>query len=365
MEPLSSVAPRVREHLARLFPAFRVECLEPLAPDAGGTRTSTTKSAGYGLPVKITLTNDRGESRQLVWRVASANEFGHDRRADRAAITLLAFEDFAAIPQHVRPIDVGAIGADGQLTSLWDAGELYLITSYARGTIYADDLRRIAGAGTVTSLDIARLEALARYLAALHQPIDAPLRYRRAIRDLIGHGEGIFGMIDGYPDDVPAASRARLQAIERLCIEWRSRLREHEGRLARTHGDFHPFNILFATGTELTCLDASRGACGDPVDDVIALSINYLLFALDSPAAWHSGLGALWHRFWTLYRDARPDPALTKVAPPFFAWRALVVCNPRFYPALSTEARNALLGLAEAALAAHHLDPAWADELFR
>jgi len=34
----------------------------------------------------------------------------HDRRADRAAQALLAFDDFAAIPHHIAALDVGAIG---------------------------------------------------------------------------------------------------------------------------------------------------------------------------------------------------------------------------------------------------------------
>jgi len=346
-----------------LFPGHRIERVAPLAPDSGATKGATTKAMGYGAPVRITLTNDQGDTRQVVWRVVSSNELGHDRRSDRAASTLLAFDDFASIPQHIPAIDVGAIGASGELTSLREAGELYLLTGYAEGTLYADDLRRIATDCRSTALDLARVDALTSYLATLHTPIDAPLRYRRAIRDLVGSGEGLFGILDSYPVDVPGASATRLQAIEARCVDWRWRLRGHEGRLTRTHGDFHPFNVVFDQA-QLTCLDASRGACGDPADDVTAMSINYLLFALDRPEAWRNGLGPLWHQFWASYRRLRPDPSLTMVVPPFLAWRAIVVCNPRFYPGLSAGAREALLGLAEAALASTHFEPAWADELF-
>ena len=70
----------------------------------------------------------------------------------------------------------------------------------------AEDLRRIAAGREVTALDIDRCDALARYLLELHKPIaDHPAAYTRAIRDLIGHGEGIFGIVDGYGPDVPAA----------------------------------------------------------------------------------------------------------------------------------------------------------------
>jgi hypothetical protein len=353
----------LREHIARLYPGATIAAIEPLGPDTGATADSTMKAAGYGLPVRIAL-RDGGVERQLVWRVASANPFGHDRRADRAAVMVQAFDDFAGMPQHVRAVDLGAVSGDGALVSLRDAGEHYLITTYAPGTIYAHDLRRIAAERTATPRDIERLDALARYLAALHEPIaPAEGRYRRAIRDLIGHGEGIFGIIDGYPPDVAGAPPARLARIEERCAAWRWRLRGRDARLTRTHGDFHPFNIVF-DGDALTLLDASRGGCGDPADDLTALAINFVLFALDAPGAWPRGLGVLWHRLWQHYLAVREDDELLAVAPPFLAWRALVVANPVFYPKMAPAARDRLLGFAEAVLDAGALDPALAEDLF-
>jgi hypothetical protein len=362
-EQRPSIPLRLREHLARLYPDHEVAAVEPLAPDSGATRGSTTKAAGYGRPVRISLAG-RGEVRELVWRVATPDEFGHDRRSDRAGNLMLAYDDFARVPDHVAPVDLGMIGAGGELISIRDGVEPYLLTEFARGTIYAEDLRRIARDRVATELDVARVGALARYLARLHTPIEDPAAYRRAIRDLVGHGEGIFGMVDGYPPDVPGAPLERLAAIERRCVEWRWRLRGHEGRLVRTHGDFHPFNVVFGDGTELKLLDASRGTQGDAADDLTAMAINYLLFALDAPEAWRRGLGPLWHELWRVYAGARSDASLLACAPPFFAWRALVVCNPRFYPELSGGGRASLLGLVEGALDAKHLNPAWADELF-
>ncbi len=367
--PEPSGPPGLREHLARLYPGATIVAIEPLGPDAGATAgrkngdASTTKAAGYGLPVRIEL-RDGDATRQLVWRVASANEFGHDRRADRAAVMVQAFEDFARIPQHVQAVDLGVIRG-GELVSTRDATEHYLITSYAPGTIYAHDLRRIAAERIATPRDVDRVDALARYLAALHTPIAPPgTRYRRAIRDLVGSGEGIFGIVDGYPADVPGAPADRLAAIEARCAEWRWRLRGHDARLTRTHGDFHPFNIVF-DGDVPTLLDASRGGCGDPADDVTALAINFVLFALDAPGAWRHGLGVLWRHLWPRYLAERPDGELLEVAPPFLAWRALVVANPVFYPRMSGAARDKLLGFAEDVLDEHALDPAWAEELFR
>jgi hypothetical protein len=90
-----------------------------------------------------------------------------------------------------------------------------------------------------------------------------------------------------------------------------------------------------------------------------------VLFALDAPQAWRDGLGVLWRELWQRYAAARPDEELLAVAPPFLAWRALVVANPAFYPRMTGAARDRLLGFAEAVLDEHALDPAKAEELFR
>ena len=45
-----------------------------------------------------------------------------------------------------------------------------------------------------------------------------------------------------------------------------------------------------------------------------------------------------------------------EVAPPFLAWRLLVLANPQWYPGLSTEQRGRLLTLAETALDSGRLD---------
>jgi len=355
---------QLREHVLRLYPDATVLAIEPLGPDAGATAGATTKATGYGLPVRIVL-SEHGVRRDLVWRVASANAFGHDRRSDRAAGMIQAFDDFAQIPRHVRALDLGVVRGSGELASIRDATEHFIITTYAAGTIYAQDLRRIATERIATPADVARVDALARYLAGLHTPL-APAggRYHRAIRDLVGSGEGIFGIIDGYPPDVPGAPAERLRAIEERCAEWRWRLRDRDGRLARTHGDFHPFNIVFE-GDAPTLLDASRGGCGDPADDVTALAVNFLLFSLDAPEAWSHGLGVLWRHLWHRYLAERPDAALLEVAPPFLMWRALVVANPVFYPRMTERARDKLLGFATAVLDAHALEPSWAEDLFR
>jgi hypothetical protein len=202
----------LNELVRSLLPGSEIVGVEGLAPDTGGD--DTRKVEGYGLPLRVMVRDPHGASRVLVFRTASSNIFGHDRRSDRAQGMLLSFDTFGAIPDHVRALDVGAILPHGRLLSLRESGEFYLITTFAEGRMYAEDLRRIATEGIARPTDLARCEALARWLVRLHaQRLAEPDAYVRAVRDLLGHGEGIFGMVDGYGPGVPAAPPGRLRAM--------------------------------------------------------------------------------------------------------------------------------------------------------
>jgi hypothetical protein len=355
----------VRELCREIFPGAVIERVTQLGEVEAGHIGAGDKAFGYGIPLRIDLRQRDGGLRQVVLHTQTANDFGHDRRADRAAAALLSFDTYGSIPRHVRPLDVGTITEAGQLLSLRQAGEFYLLTTYAEGEIYACDLERVARAGRALPEDLSRVEALAKYLAELHaekRPRGAA--YLRAVRDLVGSGEGIFGIVDGYPEDAKGAPPERLQAIERACVAFRHRLRARRERLSRTHGDFHPFNIVFDARGELVLLDTSRGCEGDPADDVACLAINYLFFALEGEQAW-GGLRELWYRFWDVYLSESGDQEVLDVVAPFFAWRGLVLACPRWYPSLSERARDRLLSFVERALAAGRFSPEAAEELFR
>jgi hypothetical protein len=277
---------------------------------------------------------------------------------------LLAYDTFSLIPRQAPAVDVGVVTDDHRFRSLRDGGEFYLITEYRPGSVYADDLRHIAERGTAEERDHRRTRHLADYLADLHRdPTGGEVQYRRAIRDLVGSGEGIFGIGDGYPDDAPPALLEQVHRIETTCVPWRWQLRDVR-RSRRTHGDFHPFNLLFTEDGELSVLDAARGCVGDPADDATCLAINYLFFALGDPASWDGGFQSLWRGFWERYLERSGDAGVLDAAPPFFAWRMLVLANPRWYPGLDDEHRMELLGLAEKALAAGRLELDLPEELF-
>lgn len=351
---------------AEIAPHCTIENITPLGPDADiQDADGTEKAIGYGVPLRIVLRTAEGERRDLCLHTAKPDEFGHDRRSDRAANMLLSFDTFASIPKHSRAIDVGTIADSGEYISLRHSGEFYLITEFVHGHVYAEDLRRIAHRAEIGPHDEARTRALALLLAEIHSEKRAgSALYRRTLRDLLGSGEGIFGLVDGYPDDVPMASPERLLAIEKRCLDWRFRLKNLSGRLSRTHGDFHPFNILFDHDDTPILLDTSRGSLGDPADDVICLALNYVFFALESPNSWKPALGHLWRVFFKTYVDVTNDEGIFAIIPPFLAWRALVMANPKWYPAIRPSTRDALLGFVERMLDEPEFDPEEAERLF-
>lgn len=333
--------------------------------DAGGLPQVTAKAAGYGIPIRIDV-EDAGRHRAFVLHGTSANQFGHDRRADRAADLLLAADTYGSIPGHARALDVGALRHEGTSISLENTDEFYLLTEYVQGHPYAKDLRRIAQSRSLGSGDLDRVRAMADYLVLLHTPQpERATAYVRSLRDLLGSGEGIFGITDGYPVTTGDALAARLRRIETRCLAWRWQLKQRAPRPTRIHGDFHPFNVLFQDDATLHVLDASRGSLGDAADDVSCMAVNFVFFALEEAATWQAAFRPLWCEFWDRYLARSGDHELLSVVAPFLAWRSLVLACPVWYPNLPEPAREALLQFAESALAAERFDPALADAVFR
>jgi Phosphotransferase enzyme family len=351
----------LRRAVDHLIPGARLVSCQPLGPPEPAGPAAL--GSGERQPQRLLVETPGGGLRSLVLRTASASELGRDRRADRAGEVLLAFDTFDLVPDHVRAVDVGLVGPGG-LRSMREAGEAYLITTCAEGRLYADDLRALARHGAAAPLDLARAHALASWLARLHhERLFDPVAWRRAVRDLIGHGRGVFGLVDAYPEDTPGAPPSLLRHLEELVLEWRWRLRRRSERLCRIHGDFQPWHVVFGEGTGFTALDA-RGAAGDAADDVTALSMSYLAFALEAPGAWAQGFRPLWETFWQVYLAEVGHERVLEAAAPFVALRALVLGCPRLNPELPAAARHALLAFAERVLGLPRFEPSRVGELF-
>lgn len=334
----------------RGFAAAEIISMVPL----GAETQSELKAYGYGNPLLVTFAS-AGDTHRVVVRTMAPDPFGHDRRADRVDAMVQSFDQFGTIPRHIKALDVGAFESGGQLLSL-PSGEPFLITEYVEGELYAGDLKRLSDRETADPLDLARADALARYLVALHQRQDGQQRYLRELRDTVGSGEGIFGLCDSYPPH-PVATPERLLAIEVAALKWRWQLKGRSHRLSRTHGDFHPFNLLFRQGTDFSVLDCSRGGVGEPADDVTCLSINYYFFALCRHGRFDGPLRELWSVFWRTYLKESNDFEILEVVAPFFAWRGLVLASPVWYPAVSEAVREQLLAFVEGLLDGQFFDP--------
>jgi len=353
---------RLRQIVARALEGAELVSATALKADAI-EHGATAKGAGYGAPLRLEVRH-RGVIKFLCLHSATANPFGHERRADRAAEMLVAADTFALLPRHTRVLDVGAYRGEG-FVSLHDTGEFYLLTEYAEGQPYAGDLRRIARTGKLLPKDVERADRLVRYLVGIHASslVDASL-YTRSTRDLLGSGEGIFGIVDGYPQPTEGIDGTRLQRIETECLEWRWRLKHRSHRLVRIHGDFHPFNVLFEEDSSLHLLDASRGSAGDAADDVAAMVVNYIFFAGFDVNLWRTTFQHLWRRFWSYYLRQSKDSELLEVVAPYLAWRCLVLANPVWYPDMPSAHRARLFDFIDATLASPRFDPEQAQSVF-
>lgn len=315
-------------------------------------RGEDPKGFGYGVPFEVECLLG-GEPRAfVVSRTRPVRGFGHDYPADRAWQALYGHAAYNSFPRHVRSLDVGFLREGGELVSAGDAAEFFQLVEKADGQLYWLDLDRLL-ALPLRELDARRAAALGRFLAETHAvKREEPTLYERRIRELVGHGECLMGILDSYPHPYALLPPGECEALERALIGWRWRLRSRAHRLSRVHGDFHPWNLLFRDGTDFSVLDRSRGEWGEPADDVSALGINYLFFGLRRSAA-VGGAGVaepflgLFRAFLDAYLESSGDAELLEVLPPFFAFRALVIAHPRWYPTLAHATRTALLRFAK------------------
>jgi aminoglycoside phosphotransferase (APT) family kinase protein len=211
--------------------------------------------------------------------------------------------------------------------------------------------------GSATDRDRERMTALVDYLVSIHsRKLDQPALYIRRIRDLLGHGECIMGLIDNYPASFEFIDQGMLRRIEKACVEWRWRIKGRGHRLCQVHGDFHPWNILFRKGVDFTLLDRSRGEWGEPADDVSCLTTNYLFSSLLRSGCLADPFESLFLRFWDLYLEGTGDREILEVAPPFYAWRGLVIGSPVWYPRLPADVRRKIFAFIENVLAVDRFD---------
>lgn len=345
----------------QVHPDARVERSRPLAKRKGGEQ-GALKQFGYGEPQLVTYRAD-GRTERIVVHVVKQNAFGRERKDDRIAAAWLDYETFNELPRHAPALGLIGRTSEGQLRSLSDVVDVHVVTRFVPGAPYARDLARIADEGRLTELDQRRASALAAYLADIHADKHrAPELWRRRLRDLIGHGEGVMGLCDSYPLPSSFTSAEELRLVEQEVNRHRWRLRERHERLCQVHGDFHPFNVLFDEDDELVVLDRSRGAFGEAADDVSSMAVNYVFFSLQAHGRLTGPFEELHRIFWETYASRRDDEELLGVIQPWLAWRMLVLASPIWYPDLADEHRRRLLLFAQSVLRTDRFDPERAND---
>ena len=294
---------------------------------------------------------------------------GHDYPSDRAAVFLLDLDEYENLPKHVAAIDVLAEHEDGSIRPIGGGKEYYLLMERIEGKDYFIDLAEFANKGRLNAMDIGKIRSLAAYLSSIHAvKKDSRHLYWRKIRDTIGHGECLMGVFDTYPDGI--ISYEEMSGIEKLCVDWRARLKPRAERLCQIHGDFHPGNIWFKTEGEsgdidFVLLDRSRGPWGEAADDITALTINYVFSSLRTHGTVTGPYLEALQLFFNEYVTLSGDRELYEVLAPFYAFRGAVVANPVFYPDLTSEVRKKIFAFVRNVLLTDRFEVAKVNEYTR
>lgn len=312
----------------------------------------------HGTAYRITFQKPEGEHR-LIMKTLFHSRFGHDHYSDRAQVLLLAQANYNEMPKHVRATDVVGESPD-RLISMKDAREFYIFMEEARGVSYFEDLDAILKRGRLTDLDRDRARMLAHFIAEVHASRysgdDAITLYRRRIRDLVGHGECIMGIIDAY-DPVEFVTDKELVAYAGKSLDWWGRIRDRGDRLCSVHGDFHPGNIRL-DGDDFILLDRSRGSWGEAADDVSCLTVNYIHYAVKERGTFAGPFAELFQIFVDAYLEKTGDDGIFQVSQPFYAFRVLVIANPKFYPDDTNQTKRKLIDFGFSVLATERFEPA-------
>jgi hypothetical protein len=287
----------------------------------------------------------------LVMRIVRGDTgWGHDYVSDRASVLLLQHMLYNAAPKNtcIPSTDVVAVLKNGSLVSIGDAVEFIQFVeplTEEHGRPYVEHLLELSRRGSLTRKDVDMCIKCVEYLSTLHSKKSSNRNlYVRHIRDLIGHGEMLMGVIDTYQDDLDFISDEEICRIEVEAVKWRSRLKKKTHRLSRIHGDFHPFgNIRFKPDGSIVAVDLSREMYGEPADDVTALTINYLFISIWQHGSLEDGFRRLFKLFYEEYISRTGDEEILRVVQPFYAFRGMVVIHPVYYPEMRKEQRRMLV----------------------
>ena len=303
---------------------------------------------GYKIRYKVQGTRDKGKTKEVVIRTLMPEGFSHDYLSDRAKVFILQHEMSKSIPGHVKSLDVSGYSKSNELISLGDIKEYFQVVEVAGGRSYSEDFSRIKKTGVLNDEDRKKALLISDYLVQLHgkkykgtADEERSIR-RRHTRDAIGHGEMMMGVIDTYPDDFQFITKDGLSELICKTVKFREKIKDVPFVPRRIHGDFHPGNILFDK-KKIIVLDASRELYGDAGDDVCAMAINYIWFAVMQSGEFGGSFSELFRLFWDNYMKKTNDELIQKTAGVHFAFRGVVVAHPVFYSDQSDDTRKKMI----------------------
>lgn len=332
------------EYIRQHIPNARLVSVSPLGSGWHGK--------GYKIEIEV-KTGSKGVPRRqwLVLREEKPFWFSHDYAADRAKSFLLQHHSAQSLPNHAKSFDVLA-KKNKNLVSVGACREFYQLVEGLTGRAYVYDLDEIKKRGYLTEQDRKRSLLLSDYLVYVHKHrYRGPKKLARSLharhtRDVIGDGEMLMGVLDTYPDKVSWINKKILSEIVVHAVRRREQIKDKYYRLCRIHGDFHPANIFFEKDESFKVTDASREVWGEPADDVTAIGINYVWYALQQRKEFEGPFAQLFYLFWNNYFRKMRNAETKEMVGLFFAFRAVVVAHPIFYPRQTADVRRALISFA-------------------
>jgi len=284
---------------------------------------------GIGYLVEFEM---NGRKYRKILKSLYAENMGKEYSADRAQSLLLAHASYSQMERHIKSADVLGMEKNGEIISIGKAEEFFIIMEEASGEDYFTDLKKIGQKNGLDGTDRNKVLILARFLAKLHkQKFKKDTLYKRKIRDTIGGGESIMGVMDMYPQHLPWFPKRMQIKIVQKAIEFWMKDKHRADRLCHVHGDFHPGNIWFSSATDFALLDRARGEFGEAADDVTALALNFIFYSLIYKGEFSGAFRELTDIFIKEYLRLSRDKEMVKLIAPYWAFRAAVLCNPSFY----------------------------------
>jgi len=290
----------------------------------------------HGVGFLIDTVNKKGEEKRYFLKTLHEQGFGHEYASDRANVIIRALMDNNLLPNHVKVLDAGSVQEDGSLLSLGRPEEFFIVMEEGKGMEYWNDLDRIRDSGVLAKNDEEKIRIISDYLASIHSVKydgdNSKYLYKRVIRDFVGHGELMMGVIDTFPDKLDFVSNKELVEIVKKMVEWWNKIKYSNQRLTVVHGDFYPGNIWF-DDKKLVVLDRSRFRYGDPADDTTCFTMNLINYSVIACGEFRDSFKKLLELFFSQYLKKKNDPDIFKVSPLFYAFRAIVCIHPVFYSA--------------------------------